>query len=183
MNNYFDSCTTENETRKLYVSLAKVLHPDACGGTLEAEENCKELNRQYDAKLKSLHGTYNTKEDAAEGKRKYQYDAAIEADLMNMLRAIQGLRLPENVDIQLQGTWIWVKGFIKNNFGHYPLDSRHVATLENLGCKFHSMKGECYYRDAARACHNKGKVMGFDKINKRYKGFKVNNYGSDQLAN
>ena len=183
MNNYFDSCATENETRKLYVNLAKILHPDACGGSLEAEENFKELGNQYDAKLKSLHGTYNTKEDAAEGKRKYQYDAAVEADLMNMLRAIQGLRLPESVEIHLQGTWIWIKGICKNTFGHYPLDARHVPTLEALGCKHHTMKGECYYRDGKNACHNKGKVMGFDKIARRYKGFKAYNTGSDQLAN
>jgi len=183
MNNYFKDCTTENETRKLYVSLAKILHPDACGGSLEAEENFKELGNQYEAKLKSLHGTYNTKEDAAEGKRKYEFNADIERDLMNMLRAIQGLRLPENVEIFLQGTWIWVKGVTKNHFGHYPLDSRHVPTLEKLGCKFHSMKGECYYRDGKNACNNKGKVMGFDKIARRYKGFQAYNNGSDQLAN
>lgn len=177
MNNYFNDCKTEQQTKTLFRHLSKILHPDL-GGT--CKDFC-ELETQYRAKLKSLNGTYNNKEDEKQGKRQYFYDEAIETDLMNMLRGLQGLRLPETVEISLQGTWIWVKGTHKNKFGHYPLDSRHVPTLENLGLKFHTMKGECYYRDGKNRCNNKGKVMSYDRISAKYRGVKFNNNGMDQV--
>lgn len=177
MNNYFEQCKTEQETKNLYRSLSKILHPDL-GGT---DKDFVELENQYRKKLKSLHGTFNSKEDEKEGKRQYFYDENIEQDLMNMLRAIQGLQLPETVEIALQGTWIWVKGTVRNNYGHYPLDPRHVPALERLGLKFHSMKGECYYRDGKNRCHNKGKVINYDRISSRYKGMSFTNNGADQI--
>lgn len=177
MNNYFKDCKTENETRTLYVSLAKILHPDIGGSTRDFQE----LQNQYEAKLKSLHGSYNSDSDAKEGKRKYQYDAAIERDLMNMLLAIQGLRMPETVEVSLQGTWIWVKGIRKNSFGHYPLDPKFVPALERIGMKHHTMKGECYYRDGKNRCNNKGKVRSFDSINRKFRGAFYSNTGSDQI--
>lgn len=174
---YFTDCKTEQETKTAFRHLSKILHPDL-GGTCEL---FRELEEEYRNKLKSLHGTYNSKEDEAEGKRRYVYDEAIEADLIRMLMALQGLRLPETVEIWLQGTWIWVKGTTKNSFGHYPLNSRHVPELERLGLKLHTMKGEMYYRDPARKCFNKGKVMKFDRINSRYKGASFANTGADQI--
>jgi hypothetical protein len=176
-NNYFKDCTTENATRKLYVSLAKILHPDIGG----SKEQFQELQNQYEAKLKSLHGTYNTKEDAAEGKRKYEYDPAIERDLMNMLFAVQGVRLPDTMEISLQGTWIWVKGVRANERGNYPIEQRFVKQLENLGFKYHTMKGECYYRDPKNRCSNKGKIMKFDRINRKYRGAFYSNIGAEQI--
>ena len=175
--NYFKDCKTEQETKKAFRHLSKILHPDL-GGTCEL---FRDLETEYRAKLKSLNGTYNCKEDEASGKRQYFYDETIEQDLINMLKAIQGLRLPETVEISLQGTWIWVKGTTKNNFGHYPLNPRHVPSLEKLGLKLHTMKGECYYRDSANKCNNKGKVMKFDRINSKYHGVKFGNSGVDQL--
>lgn len=177
MNTYFKDCKTEQETRNLYVSLAKILHPDRGGSTRDFQE----MQNQYEAKLKSLHGSYNSEADAKEGKRKYEYNAEVEKDLMNMLHAIQGLQLPETVEISLNGSWIWVRGCLKNHYGYYPVDSRHHAQLERLGLKYHTMKGEFYYRDSKNKCKNKGKVMSYDRINKRYSGFKVSNFGSEQI--
>jgi len=178
MNNYFDTCKTVDETRKLYVSLAKILHPDIGGSDKEFQE----LGNQYEAKLKSLNGSYNSKEDEKEGKRQYRYDSAIEKDLMNMLRAVQGLQLPETVKIELKGCWLWVSGTTANRFKNYPLDSRHIPSLERLGLKFHSMKGECYYRDQANACQNKGKILSSDRVSKRYGAYSVSNSGSEQVG-
>lgn len=176
-NNYFKDCKTENETRTLYVQLAKILHPDIGGNTRDFQE----LQNQYEAKLKSLHGSYNSADDAKEGKRKYQYDATIERDLMNMLFAVQGIRLPETMEISLQGTWIWVKGVRQNARGNYPIEERYISQLERLGFKYHTMKGECYYRDPKNRCNNKGKVMRFDRINRKYKGAFYSNTGAEQI--
>lgn len=174
---YFQDCKTEQETKHQFRSLSKILHPDL-GGTCE---QFREMNDEYLRHLKSLNGTYNSKQDEKEGKRQYHYDEKIEQDLMDMLRALQGLRMPETVEISLQGTWIWVKGTQKNSYGHYPLNSRHVPQLESLGLKLHTLKGECYYRNAANRCHNKGKSISFDRIARRYRGYAVTNSGNEQV--
>lgn len=175
--NYFKDCKTEQETKNAFRHLSKILHPDL-GGTCEL---FRDLETQYRETLKSLNGSYNSASDEKEGKRQYFYNEKIEQDLINVLKALQGLMLPDTVDICLQGTWIWVKGTVKNNFGHYPLNARHVPQLERLGLKLHSMKGECYYRDPNNKCFNKGKSMSFDRINKKYHGVKFSNQGADQL--
>lgn len=175
--NYFTDCQTEADTKKMFKHLSKILHPDL-GGT---DELFRDMADQYHAKLKSLSGSYNSKEDEAAGKRQYFYDAEIESDLLNMIKALQGLRMPEIVEISLQGTWIWVKGVTKNHYGHYPLNPRFIPQLENLGLKLHTAKGEMYYRDPKNRCNKNHKVMPFDRINKRYRGYTVANAGSEQL--
>lgn len=174
---YFDNCKTEQETKTAFRHLSKILHPDL-GGTCAL---FRAMEEEYRAKLKSLNGTYNSAEDEKAGKRQYYYDEAIETDLINMIKAVQGLRLPETVEISLQGTWIWVKGTVKNNYGHYPLNMRHVPALERLGFKLHTMKGECYYRDPGRKCVNKGRVMSYDRIAAKHRGVKFGNTGVDQI--
>lgn len=177
MMQYFKDCKTEQETKSAFRHLSKILHPDL-GGTCEL---FREMNAEYIAHLKSLNGTYNSTADAKEGKRQYHFDETIEQDLVNMIRALQGLRLPETVEISLQGTWIWVKGVTRNSYGHYPLNSRHIPQLEALGLKLHTLKGECYYRNAANRCNNKGKSLSFDRIARRYKGYSVTNAGTEQV--
>jgi len=175
--NYFKECKTEQETKNAFRHLSKILHPDL-GGTCEL---FRELETEYRAKLKSLDNTYNSKQDEQEGKRKYQYNEAVESDLINVIRALQGLQLPETVEIAIQGTWIWVKGVTKNNFGHYPLNTRFIPQLERLGLKLHTMKGEMYYRDPSRKCYTKGKVSTYDRIARRYQGGSVGNTGAEQI--
>lgn len=174
---YFTQFKTVTEVKEAYRSISKILHPDL-GGT---HELFIQMQNEYEAKLKSLHGTYNTKDDAEKGKNKYQFDARIERDLMRILQALQGLRLPETIQICLQGTWIWVKGTLKNSYGHYPVRDNIGASLEALGLKLHSAKGEYYYRDAKNACHNHGKIMSYDRINARYRGTTFSNVGADQV--
>lgn len=176
-NYFFKDCKTEQETKTAYRQLSKILHPDI-GGT---DEQFKELNRQYHAKLKSLNGSYNSKYDESRGKNQYHYDSQIEEDLLKVLRALQGLRLPETINIDLQGTWIWVRGNLKNGFGHYPLPKQYIRQLEGLGLKHHTAKGECYYRDPKSRCSNKGKIMSYDRINKKFHGMKFGNIGADQI--
>lgn len=175
---FFKDCDTEQETKTRYRHLSKIFHPDL-GGTAAL---FRELNDSYHAKLKSLHGTYNSKQDQADGKRQYQYDQAIEEDLILMIRAVQGLQLPETVEISLQGTWIWVKGSLKNAHGNYPLHAAHISLLEKLGFKLHSQKGECYYRDPKNAVYKKtGRYVPYDRIARRFQGNNFSNKGSDQV--
>ena len=166
---FFSDCSTEQETKTRYRHLSKIFHPDL-GGTAAL---FRELNDSYHAKLKSLHGSYNSKED--------EYDHAVEEDLINMIRAVQGLQLPETVEISLQGTWIWVKGTLKNSYGNYPLHSAHIPMLERLGFKLHTGKGECYYRDPKNACARKSKkYASFDRIARRFQGSTFRHRGADQ---
>lgn len=87
MNTYFKDCKTEQETKTAFRHLSKILHPDL-GGTCEL---FREMETEYRNKLKSLNGSYNSKQDESEGKRQYFYDEAIEQDLINMIKALQGL--------------------------------------------------------------------------------------------
>lgn len=174
---YFKDCNTEHDTKAAFRHLSKILHPDL-GGTCEA---FREMYDEYMRKLESLNGSYNSTQDAKQGKNQYHFDAEIEADLVNMIRALQGLRLPDTVEICLQGTWVWVKGVRRNTCGHYPVDKRHKAALENLGLKLHTLKGEFYYRNARNKCSNKGRVMGYDRIARKYRGITATNIGDAQI--
>jgi len=175
---YFETCKTEQETKTAYRHLSKILHPDL-GGTCEL---FVELEKQYQAHLKSLNGSYNSKEDEKAGKRQYTYNRVVEEDLMRMIKALQGLRLPETIEISLNGTWIWVKGTCKDSRGNYPVKNLSVIPqLEKLGLKLHTMKGELYYRDPSNRCSNKGKSMSFDRIDRRYQGMRFSSTGADQI--
>lgn len=174
---YFTNCKNEQETKSAFRHLSKILHPDL-GGTCDL---FREMNEEYLKHLKSLNGTYNSKDDERAGKRQYHYNETVETDLMNMVRALQGLRMPETVEISINGSWIWVKGTLKNKFGHYPLNTQFIPQLERLGLKLHTMKGECYYRDPSNKVHTKGRVTTYDRINRRYAGLNFQNNGADQI--
>lgn len=174
--NYFENCKTEQETKNAYRGLSKILHPDI-GGT---EEQFKELGNQYHAKLKSLSGSYNCKEDEKAGKRQYHYDAKIEELLLTKIRELQGLQLPEIIEIHLLGSWIWVRGSQQSERGFYPVSDRFSAQLKKCGLEYHSLKGEYYFRDAGNKSSSKGK-MSFNKIKSKYSGVRMNNSGYEQV--
>ena len=127
MNNYFSSCTTVEEIKALYRRLAMQHHPDR-GGDVEA---MKAVNSQYQAALKSQHGTNHTGTDNKQ--HTYYYKQDVEEGIMNKISELCGLRM-DGVEIALIGTWVWVTGDTKP----------HRQAIKKLGCRWHARRA-CWY--------------------------------------
>lgn len=128
MNTYFNGYTTPESIKTRYRTLAKQYHPDLGGDTATMQA----INAEYLKALQNIDGHMSTGADGKE--HRYTYNADIEQAVIDQLRILQSLRLPESVTIALIGTWIWVRG-----------DTRpHKDALKNAGCKWSGEK-LCWY--------------------------------------
>jgi curved DNA-binding protein CbpA len=155
---YFKYGNTEATIRKEYLELCKTYHPDITKG--ETEEQMKAINAEYDSLLQSVNGE-ETK-DATGKSHYYRYDSEKEKAIVEMIRKLQNLRMPNTVEIGLIGTWIWVIGDTK------PVKDQ----LKFCGLKYHGEKA-CwywhaghYYRKSAKSGNFAGMAMryGYQKI-------------------
>jgi curved DNA-binding protein CbpA len=103
MQSYFSSCTTPEDVKKLYRTLAMQHHPDHGGDTATMQE----INAQYKRALSSLHGTSSRGEDGKS--RTYKYNADAEQQVIDQLDKTLRAKL-DKVEIWLIGSWIWIKG-------------------------------------------------------------------------
>ncbi len=156
--NYFHN-TDKNQIsiRKRYLELCKQYHPDITKGETEAQ--MKVINDQYDNLLKSINGEETTSESGK--KHYYKYDAELEANLREMIRKVQNLRMANTVSIALIGSWLWITGDTKP----------YREMLKFIGCKWHSEKlcwfwhGGHYYRRSAKSGNFAGMAMRYGYSN------------------
>jgi len=146
---YFKDCTTIEEVKATYKTLAKQHHPD-CGGdtaTMQA------INTEYAfACAKILKGENLSAEDTDEQIRlSEEYRKVIE----------QIINLP-GIIIEVVGHWIWVTG------STYPLR----AQLKAAGLFFAPKKVAWYYR--AEEYKTKGGKKTLDEIREKYGSEKIN---------
>lgn len=120
MKEYFKLANTVQKIKVIYRELAVKFHPDLGG----SEALMKELNNVYHALLKEKHNTtYKNTEGTTST---YYYNPKTEEAISVKLRELLGLRLPDDVTIELIGTWIWVSG---NTKPHSKLLGKNGAGL------------------------------------------------------
>jgi len=155
--NYFNDCSTVEETKKLYKELALKNHPDLGGSTTIMQE----INAQYEAKLKRLDG--HTSTDKQGTTHTYKYDPETENKLMEIIDKLLSLKMI-NVDIFLVGTWIWIDGETK----------AYKEELKALKCRWHSTRKLWYFAISSNRRYRKS-GEGINDIAEAYGATKIKN--------
>lgn len=127
---YFNSLDTVGRVKTEYRKLAKLNHPDLGGVTAVMQA----INIAYHAKLASLNGETSVGTDGKE--HTYHYRREVEQEVMDKIAELLGLRLPDDVTVELVGTWIWIYGNTKP----------HKEAFKKLDCRWHSKRGKWYWR-------------------------------------
>lgn len=128
MISYFEKCPRIEDIRSKFRELAFAFHPDRGGDTSVMQE----INAQYLAALKALHGTKTFTSDNKE--YQFQYNEKLEREIIEKLQAILACEMP-GVDVLLIGSWIWVVGATK----------AYKDTIKSLGFKWHREKTCWFY--------------------------------------
>jgi hypothetical protein len=122
MIDFFQGLNSVEDIKSTYRNLARQHHPDL-GGDLETMQL---LNAQYHAKLQSITGSKS-------GEHTYNYNQKIEQDIIDKINELLVLN---DVNVDLIGTWIWVRGDTKP----------HRDRLRKLGCFWHSGRKVWYWK-------------------------------------
>lgn len=140
---YFKECTTIEQVKARYKTLAKIFHPDMGGST----ELMQALNAEYATACAQVLKDGNlSAEDTEEGIRlSEEYRAVIEK-----LAALMG------ITIEVVGDWIWVTG------ATYPVRKE----LKEIGFFYASKKVAWYYR--AEEFKTTGSKKTLDEIRAKY---------------
>ena len=131
---YFTESTVA-EIKAKYRQLARENHPDLGGDT----EVMQDINRQYEAALKSCNGQVSRGSDGVD--HTYTWDEETERRLIEMIDKLIALQMV-GVTIDLIGIWIWITGETKP----------HKETLKGLDCKWHATR-KCWYYKPYEAKH------------------------------
>ena len=123
---YFNHCTTPEEVKSLYRSLAFQHHPDHGGDT----RTMQDINAAYHEALQRLNGHTHTD---GEKEFTYRYEYEREQAIIEKINELLKLKM-DDVEIWLIGLWVWIVG-----------DTRpHKEALKALKCTWHS-KRKCWY--------------------------------------
>jgi hypothetical protein len=148
--NFFKNCTTLQEVKELYRTLAKQFHPDK-GGCLETMQ---QINSQYSKAITIIAkgGQFTEAEAEAEILQADEYKEAV-----NKVINLDGCK------IELIGSWLWITGATK----------QHANTLKSAPAKFTWAKKKTdfsawFFRSAENKTIKKGKKMELDAIRNKY---------------
>lgn len=158
--NFFKSCTTLDEVKKLYRELAKLHHPDR-GGDLATMQT---INNQYSRAISTIAkgGKFTAEEAEAEILKAEAYQEAI-----NKVATLDGITL------ELVGSWLWVTGETK----------QHAAILKSEPARFNWAKKKTdfsawFFRTDQFKTSNKGQKMSLDQIRNKYGSQTITTTGS-----
>lgn len=101
MTNYFENCSSLEDLKKAYRTLAKKHHPD-CGGS---NELMAEINNQYEKTFEYLKTCNNRKATANQQGFKYTNENA--SDYINIINELMNCN---GLTIEICGYWLWING-------------------------------------------------------------------------
>lgn len=150
MKNYFENCTTLQEVKELYRTLAKENHPDK-GGSVQTMQD---INNQYTRAINIIAkgGKFTAAEAEAEILQAEAYQQAV-----NKVVNLEGCKL------ELIGSWLWITGATK----------QHAAILKQDPAKFVWAKKKTdfsawFFRTAEHKTSNRGQKMELEQIRHKY---------------
>lgn len=154
---WFKDCSTVEEIKKVYRTLAMKFHPDRGGDT----ETMQQLNAAYHTALKNCDKQAATGADGEQ--HTYYYNAKVEQEIMDKLFEL--LRVKMDATIMLIGRWIWIE------FDGKPAVEVREA-IKKIGCVWHSKRMMWYWRPAEARTHYSNKDLGSLAAAYGYKEYK-----------
>lgn len=153
---YFTSCVTVAEVKKLYRTLAFQHHPDRGGSTAIMQE----VNAQYKVALRRCDGQQHTDGETKQTYT-YHYNAEREQAVIDFIdRLIRSGALVAGVDAWLIGCWVWIQGDTK------PV--KDILGKNGLGCMWHSKRNAWYWHAPEQRKHRYNARVGLDGIARTY---------------
>lgn len=142
--NYFKDCTTIDEVKATYKTLAKLHHPDRGGNTAIMQA----INAAYSiAVIQIARGEKRTESEINDILTENEnYRAAIDA-VINL----------SGINIELVGSWIWITGNTK----------MYKDILKDAGFFWASKKLAWYFRGAEYKCQSR-RPQDLDTIREKY---------------
>jgi hypothetical protein len=143
---YFASCSTIDEAKKVYRTLAFLLHPDK-GGT---KEQFQDLQNQFE----SFRPT----------EQKYQSEYSdFKAQAADFMEIIERLRVIPSIEVELIGSWIWVSGDTR------PVSDRIKAAADGTGFKTSWNRARsCWQIHSGNYQKRSGELLSKEEISARY---------------
>jgi hypothetical protein len=155
---YFNNCTTLNDVKSLYRTLAKTHHPDK-GGDLATMQA---INNEYAFIIRKIAaGADITSEER-------------ESEILNAeayKNAINAIINLEGINIEICGGWIWVTGSTY----------QYKGIFKENGFYFASKKVAWYFRSPEYKTNNR-KKMDLDQIRTKYGSQQINSKHSYSLT-
>jgi hypothetical protein len=146
--NYFATCKTIEDLKKLWKKLALENHPDR-GGNLETMQS---INAEYDETFKMFQRNGNVKNEQEAQECPHEYRNVVER-IINL----------DGIDIELCGSWIWVGG------DTFPVR----AEIKAAGFKWSGKKKMWYWhKDTGRKWRKNGEYT-MDEIRATYGSQKI----------
>lgn len=141
---YFKHCTSLNEVKSLYRTLAKANHPDTGGDLVTMQA----INNEYAYAVRHIAKGLDLSAEEIENEilNAEQYQTAVNA-IINI----------EGINIEICGGWIWVTG------NTYP----HKSIFKSNGFFFAPKKVAWYFRSPEYKVNNRQK-MTLEEIRTKY---------------
>lgn len=158
--NYFAGCTTLEEVKALYKTLAKANHPDLGGST----EAMQAINSEYSIACKLIaNGAGMTSEE---------FEKTI-VDTEAYKEALEKIIILEGIIIECVGSWVWVTG---NTY-------EHRNALKDAKFQFANKKKAWYFRTEEFKVSNRNKNMSLDDIKNKYGSTLISGKSQNNLLN
>ena len=138
---YFKDLNSMEEVKKQYRKLAMKYHPDRGGN----EEVFKQINKEYEQAMEKakIKETKKAKTKQEEDFIKSQY-----TNSKNFRNIIDKLIVLEGIDIEITGTWIWLRGntykykeYLKSEFNAQWSKSKKCWFISPEGKNFRKTRG------------------------------------------
>ena len=142
---YFKNITTIEELKQQYKKLCFKYHPDRPNGSTEIMQ---QINAEYEQLCEILPYA-----DAKKNK-----NTADKEDLKNFMEIINKIINLDDIEIDLVGEWIWVRG---NTY-------KHKTYLKEVGFLWASKKKMWYYKPADYVKVHYKKNISYEEIKNKY---------------
>ena len=156
--NYFAECTTVEEIKTLYRTLAKQYHPDRNPGK-DTTRIMQDINAQYHAALKGKH--QSTSRDTTGQEHTYYYNEDHEQAIIDKIKEVLKVKFPDYVEFWLVGKWLWIDGTRKE-------DAEARADLNRLDFKWHSKREMWYWKPTNSRRSRYSQKASFDDLAEKY---------------
>lgn len=157
---YFENCKSNEELKKEYLKLVKLLHPDNNG----KEEEFKKMINDYDEAFKNLKNIFKNLKNEYYTKKDFNESPEAFKNIINIIINF------ENVKIELVGSWLWMSG---NTY-------KYKEILKELAFNYSKCKKMWFYNNGEKKQNRRG--MSYKEILKRYEATEIKTEKIERIA-